>query len=448
MGTCGVEAKPSKKNKINLNDNSEEIQKGNKKHLKSNKNNNKIDKDKNMNKQNIDEKLIEKPIEKNEKKYNINPQTEKNIFSFDETTKPEKTILHEINVNNTKENDIDNHPKNNEQKDIASITKISETKNEIIIRKYKDILTLEGHTEKVASLTQLKSGKLVSGSYDNTLRIWDINDPAKYGPENTIKEQGYVLFILEFEKNKILVGNSNNQINLWNLNNDPINLEYTFEAHELWINCLVIIDEKTFASASNDVKIIIWDYYNRKIISVLEGHFDCILTLIKLKNGKLCSGSADQTINIWDIKSNSCIQTLKGHKRWIKCLLELNNDMIISGSDDKTIKIWNYNTQENKYELFKTLSGHNHSVRTFCQIDDNHFASGSFDCSIKIWDINSWNCVETWIGHDSIIIWMIIINYDGKKIIASCSDDKTIKLWDKCVVDENKNNVNVEEGDN
>ena len=212
MGTCGVEAKPSKKNKINLNDNSEEIQKGNKKHLKSNKNNNKIDKDKNMNKQNIDEKLIEKPIEKNEKKYNINPQTEKNIFSFDETTKPEKTILHEINENNTKENDIDNHPKNNEQKDIASITKISETKNEIIIRKYKDILTLEGHTEKVASLTQLKSGKLVSGSYDNTIRIWDINDPAKYGPENTIKEQGYVLFILEFEKNKILVGNSNNQI--------------------------------------------------------------------------------------------------------------------------------------------------------------------------------------------------------------------------------------------
>ena len=65
--------------------------------------------------------------------------------------------------------------------------------------------------------------------------------------ETRIHEQDRTLFLLEFENNKILSATSNNQINLWNLNDDPIKLEYIFEGHELWVNCLVKIDEQKFA---------------------------------------------------------------------------------------------------------------------------------------------------------------------------------------------------------
>jgi WD40 repeat protein len=447
MGTCGEHhEKPNKKNaskKYESNDKEmkNEIKNQFKKNLKEmekNKMNNNINKAK-------DQKLYEKRDDKNLlKKYNIRSEENENKFFCDETTKTDKKLAYEFYENNTNINDNENFKKDKNKKEINGIICEPQIKKETIITKYKNIMTLEGHTEKVTSLIQLASDKLVSGSYDNTLCIWDINDSSKQKPEKRIQEQGRPLFILEFEKNKILTATSNNQINLWNLNNDPINLEYTFEGHELWINCLVKIDYQKFASASNDAMIIIWDYNNRKIISTLEGHEDCILTLIILKNGKLCSGGADQFIKIWDIEKYTCIQTLYSHEKWVKCLLELNNDIILSGSDDKTIKLWKYNTKENKYDLFKTLLGHNHSVRTLCQIDDNHFASGSFDCTIKIWEINNWNCIETLIGHSSIIIWMININFKGKNIIASCSDDKSIKLWEKCKVEEN-NDDNIKD---
>jgi WD40 repeat protein len=242
--------------------------------------------------------------------------------------------------------------------------------------------------------------------------------------------------LLEFEKNKLLCGTSDNVINLWDLNAISDKCVCSYIGHTLWINCLVKINNNYFASASNDTKIKIWDYYNRKCIKTLDGHVDCILSLIILQNNNyLCSGSADLSIRIWDWENNNCISILKGHEKWVKCILELHNGIIVSGSDDKTIKLWK------DYELFKTIEDHTNSVRTFCQINNNYFASGSFDCTIKIWDINTWACVQTLIGHDSNIICVISLNQSNKynnnqnmkrpALIASCSNDKSIKIWEE-----------------
>ena len=117
--------------------------------------------------------------------------------------------------------------------------------------------------------------------------------------------------------------------------------------------------------------------------------------------------------------------------------MELHNGVIVSGSDDKTIKLWK------DYKLFKTIEDHTNSVRTFCQINNNYFASGSFDCTIKIWDINTWVCVQTLLGHDSNIICVITLNQSNKynnnqnmknpALIASCSNDKSIKIWEESI---------------
>ena len=232
--------------------------------------------------------------------------------------------------------------------------------------------TLKGHREKIVALIELSSGQLASSSYDSTIRIWNAN----YEKEDLIiqeNESARIFCLLEFEKNKLLCGTSDNVINLWDLNSLNNKCVHSYIGHTLWINCLVKINNNYFASASNDTKIKIWDYYNRKCIKTLDGHIDCILSLILLQNNYLCSGSADLTIRIWDWENNNCISVLKGHEKWVKCILELNNGIIVSGSDDKTIKLWK------DYNLFKTIEEHSNSVRTFCQINDNYFASGSFD---------------------------------------------------------------------
>jgi WD40 repeat protein len=284
--------------------------------------------------------------------------------------------------------------------------------------KYHLKFNLKGHNDKVTAIIQLYSGSIATGSYDKTIIIWDL----ELSPIKTIQDLGKVLALLEFEPNMLLSSNSENIIRLWDLKSNKNENIHNFTGHDLWVNCLIKYDDKTFASASNDCNIIIWDYNQRKRIKKFEAHDDCILALIKLKDGNLCSGSADKLIKIWDSKEQKLIKDLKGHKNWVKCLCQMENETILSGSDDKTIKVWK------NYECIYTIKEHSNSVRILIKLNDNYFVSGSFDKSIKIWDINKFKCHQTLSGYFSSALCILKLNNND---LISSHSDSTIILWEK-----------------
>ena len=304
------------------------------------------------------------------------------------------------------------------------------------IKPFKMANSFLAHNKIIVCMIELENKQIATGSYDNTIKIWDINNQ---NCENEIIEDGKVFALLEFEPNLLLsaidktpddvqeisqIRSEDIVINLWDLNsaNSDNKIIHSFTGHQLRINCLVKCDDKFFASCSNDGEIIIWDYHLRKKVHNLYGHADCILCLIRLNNGNLCSGSADKTIKIWNWENASCIATLEGNEHWVKCLCQLSNGYILSGSHDNLIKIWdNYN------QFVTDLKGHTESVRSICQIGKtNYIASASFDHTIKIWDLNTNECIQTLTEHTSSVI-NILYHSDG--YLISSSKDKTIKIW-------------------
>ena len=328
----------------------------------------------------------------------------------------ENINLQNINsmIKNEKENNNIGNSNHNQNPFIQSTQKI--------IKQYKYTKTLTGHENRIVSMIRLSSGYLVTGAYDNSIRIWDITKSRKEALIDVRYSVGYILCLLELEPNKLYAGNSLNSIDIFNLNEKSVDPYSRLFGHLLWVVALTKCDEKHFASASNDAKIIIWDSEKDTKIRELVGHTDCILTMILLNNGNLCTGSADKTIRFWNWKSGNCLNYFEAHDSWVKCVYQFNDDTLLSGSDDKKINIWDMDRN-----LKGVLKGHTHSVRTFCKIDDNYFASGSFDNTIKIWDFNEKNCVQTLEGHSSNVI--CVIKYDNKLI--SCSSDRTIKIWEE-----------------
>ena len=281
---------------------------------------------------------------------------------------------------------------------------------------FQCIKSFEAHDDKIVSLIELSSHNVASGSYDSTIKIWDINTQQCI---QTINETGNVLCLLEFEPNMLLSGTDENIINLWDVScpTRPVNF---FEGHLLWVNCLVKCDEKNFASGSNDSDIRIWNWEKKDCVNILKGHSNCVLTMIKLIDGNLCSGSADLSLKIWDWENATCVKTLTGHTKWVKCVYQLSNGYIISGSDDRTIKVWN------NYNCIKDLLGHQKSVRAFCQISNELFASASFDTTIKIWNINDFSLYQNLEGHQANVLCLLL---HSSGFLISCSTDHTIKIW-------------------
>ena len=140
----------------------------------------------------------------------------------------------DINNNNKKEENEED-----ENKDENIEEEKEEEEEEEIPKEFTNTKTLLGHENKVAAITQLKSGKLATGGYDNTIRIWDLTQNKE---NKIINEDGRIFVLLEFEENKLLSGTGNN-IHLWDLNSDSKKYEKSFEGHTLWVNCLVKIDD-------------------------------------------------------------------------------------------------------------------------------------------------------------------------------------------------------------
>ena len=126
---------------------------------------------------------------------------------------------------------------------------------------------------------------------------------------------------------------------------------------------------------------------------------------------------------------------MRGHNGYVFNVVQLNRQLIASCSDDKKIIIWNVYTTQKVKEIDHA---HNSAVYSLCAIPSlNTFASGSFG-EIKIWsydnnsntnDVSEVKVIKS--AHDNYITKLKTITYNTKQLLlASCSEDFLIKLWD------------------
>ena len=109
-------------------------------------------------------------------------------------------------------------------------------------------------------------------------------------------------------------------------------------------------------------------------------------------------------------------------RHWINAII--NNSIHTVSALKQTISIWNIQTSSEE----QRLSGHKDAINDLVRISDNLIASASDDGTIKIWDTAKAEESCTLTGHLGPIS-TIDVTPDGKKLV-SCSNDKTIRIWD------------------
>ncbi|MBD0268094.1 MAG: serine/threonine protein kinase [Cyanobacteria bacterium Co-bin8] len=284
---------------------------------------------------------------------------------------------------------------------------------------------LTGHSSWVTAVDfNPKTPTLVSGSLDDTLKIWNL-------------QSGQVFYSLEghargVNEVKVSAGGQvlascgdDDVVKVWNLAEGA--LLYVLKGHLRDVTSIAI-GAKGFllASGSEDMTIKLWKLDKGSLLKTLTGSSGMVKTVAMTSDeGTLVSGGLDNKVRVWEVGTARQVRVLSGHMNTVnQVAISRDNRLLASASKDRTIRLWSLRSGS----LIHTLSDHTQEVNGVAIAADNRtLVSGSSDGTLKVWDTQTGQLKYTLTGHTNSVLGVAF--HPNGRVIASASADKTIRVW-------------------
>ncbi|XP_072240973.1 F-box/WD repeat-containing protein 7 isoform X2 [Leuresthes tenuis] len=291
---------------------------------------------------------------------------------------------------------------------------------------------LKGHDDHVITCLQFCGNRIVSGSDDNTLKVWS----AITGKclRTLVGHTGGV-WSSQMRDNIIISGSTDRTLKVWNAETGEC--IHTLYGHTSTVRCMHL-HEKRVVSGSRDATLRVWDIETGQCLHVLMGHVAAV-RCVQYDGRRVVSGAYDFMVKVWDPETETCLHTLQGHTNRVYSL-QFDGIHVVSGSLDTSIRVWDVETGN----CIHTLTGHQ-SLTSGMELKDNILVSGNADSTVKIWDIKTGQCLQTLQGphkHQSAVTCLQF----NKNFVITSSDDGTVKLWDLKTGEFIRNLVTLESG--
>lgn len=287
-------------------------------------------------------------------------------------------------------------------------------------------MELKGHASHVNAVALSADGRLaVSGSADETVRVWDLNA----GTWVTALEghNGSVRGVALSADGRLAVSGADDwTVRVWDL--DVGTWVAAFEAHTgvVW-GVALSADGRRAVSGSEDRTLRVWDIGAGTCVAVLEGHEEAVLSVALSSDGRRAvSGADDGTLRVWDVGDKACVAVLEGHKGAVLGVaLSSDGRRAVSGSSDWTVRVWDLDAGA----CVATLEGHeSHVLCVALSADGRRAVSGSADETVRVWDLDAGTCDGVLVGHKKFV-WSVALSADGRRAVSGAVDG-VVRAWD------------------
>ncbi|KRY16903.1 Coatomer subunit beta' [Trichinella patagoniensis] len=227
-------------------------------------------------------------------------------------------------------------------------------------------------------------------------------------------------------KSWVLTGSDDMQVRVFNYN--TLERVHQFEAHSDYLRSIAVhATQPLVLTSSDDMTIKLWDWEsNWQLKQTFEGHTHYVMQVLfnPKDNNTFASASLDRTVKIWQLGSSHPNFTLEGHEKGVNCIDYYHGGdrpYLISGADDRLVKIWDY---QNK-TCVATLEGHVQNVSSVCFHPDLPvIITGSEDNTVRIWHGSTYR-METTLNYGLDRVWTICA-LKGQNVVAIGYDEGSI----------------------
>lgn len=221
-------------------------------------------------------------------------------------------------------------------------------------------MSFQGHSNNVVTCLQYDDDKIISGSDDHCINVYDTNTGKL---RKTMSDHEGGVWALQYVGNTLVSGSTDRTVRVWDIERGICT--HVFSGHTSTVRCLQIVmpelidgrmqpSSPVIVTGSRDSTLKVWrlpdpvrdepfSTYNPAnpwFMHTLTGHTQSVRA-IAARGNLLVSGSYDNTMRLWNIETGRLIHLMEGHtQRVYSVVLDIDNRRCMSGSMDSTVRIW------------------------------------------------------------------------------------------------------------
>lgn len=284
----------------------------------------------------------------------------------------------------------------------------------------------KGHSNGIMCL-QFDDTILATGSYDTTIKIWDIETGQEL---RTLKGHTSGIRCLQFDDTKLISGSIDRTVKVWNWRTGECISTYTGHSNGI---VGLHFDSALLATGSMDRTIKIWNFEDKSTY-VLRGHTDWV-NAVKVDSASrtVFSASDDCTVKLWDLDRKACCKTFEGHVGQVQQVVPLPHDFEFEEEADDGHDGASSTTSAESHPPAPSASEQPIAEPygpgfTTCDrpMPPRYMLTGALDSTIRLWDTYTSKCLRTYFGHVEGI-WALAA--DTLRVVSG-AEDRMVKVWD------------------
>jgi len=310
------------------------------------------------------------------------------------------------------------------------------------------------HDDWVSSVS-VKGDLVLTGCYDNTVNIWNIDGTKVLvipGHTQPVKAVSWL------SEDTFVSGGQDQTVNMfkWSQESNSVEMVNCCRGHERSVESVAVCQEAgVFATGSWDNTVKMWSAklvgeadveageeatqakrskgggVTRTPLQTLGGHKEAVSGLAWLDKTELASASWDHTIKIWDMELGGLKHELVGNKAFFSLSYNPEVSGLLASSADRSVRMYDPRSGSGQQGQIVTAVYTSHtgwvSRVTWATGSPHMFVTASHDNLVKIWDARSFRTpLFDLTGHADKVL---CCDWSNPEYIASGGADNDMKIF-------------------